>query len=138
MAVDLSNRGFASGLYWDEPAPDIPGWPEGVKPVFRWMSGLSCAIQLPPEVASIYVRNGHPNPKDFQMRAHLSLNGKKPLVVFLKTGKWVKCSVGGAGSEGRVLTINIERTWNALRVVQATPDARELGLMVAVPFMDYR
>ena len=24
MAVDLSNRGFASGLYWDEPAPDIP------------------------------------------------------------------------------------------------------------------
>jgi O-antigen ligase len=138
MAVDLSNRGFASGLYWNEPASDFPGWPEGVKPVFRWMSGASCAIQLPPEVTSIYVRNGHPNPKDFQMRAHVSLNGKKPLVVFFKTGKWIKCSVGGAGSEGRVLTINIERTWNARRVVQISPDARDFGLMVAIPFMDYR
>lgn len=137
-AVDLSKQKFISGLYWDEPASGIPGWPEGVKPVFRWMSGASCAIQLPPEATSIYLRNGHPNPNDFQLRAHVSLNGKKPLVIFFKTGKWVECAVGEVGAENRLVTINIDRTWSALRVVQLSPDARELGLMVAVPFMDYR
>jgi O-antigen ligase len=137
-AVDLTRQGRAAGLYDNETVSNIPGWPEGVKPEFRWMSGASCAIHLPPEVTSIYLRNGHPNPKDFQLRSHVSLNGNKPLVIFFKTGKWVECAVGGAGSEGRILTINIDRTWNALRVVQKSPDARELGLMVAVPFMHYR
>ncbi|MBN2108350.1 MAG: O-antigen ligase family protein [Deltaproteobacteria bacterium] len=138
-AVDLSNRGWVAGLYWKEPASEaIPGWPEGVDTVFRWMNGVSCALELPPEVISIYIRNGHPNSKNFQLRAHVSLNGKKPLVVFFKTGKWVECAVGGVGSEGRLVTINIDRTWNGRRVVQREPDPRELGLMVAVPFMEYR
>jgi len=137
-AIDLSKQGLRFGLWDEEPASGIPGWPEGVKPVFCWMNGVSCAIQLPPEAISIYMRNGHPAPKDFQLRAHVSLNGRKPLAVVFRTGKWVECAVGGVGSEGRVVTINIDRTWNAMRAVQQSPDARELGLMVAVPFMNYR
>ena len=132
--IDLTAQGGLVGLYKSETALDIPGWTEDEGPFFRWISGSCCAIELPPDVENIFIRNGHPNPTVFRTRAYVAMNGKKLLAIVLTTGEWVKCGVEKVESGKRIVTINLDRTWNPKRDGVAADD-RELGIMVAIPGM---